>query len=145
MSAQVFGAPTPLRGEVEEALREGLALFEMFRRLKFSADDIYLMIDATNAVGMVLRAEGKQLSVTLLDAALREGVMDEQIVARWQFLAHRYNADPTFAMEVYTNAHAPKNGTKILTGLHNAGFKPRWAANVNEALRLWNKPTMFLQ
>jgi len=134
----------PLRGEVEEALHEALAVHEILRRLRFSPDDIYLILPESGEVGVLLKAEDKTFCVVLLPAELREGVSNEDITARWAALATRYNTDKAFALSVYMEAHAPRNGTKIITGILNAGFRPRWAHDANDALRIWNKPTTLL-
>jgi len=113
----------------DPALREALAVHEAFRRLGFTADEIFLKLGPMHGspsvhthLQVVLRAQDKAFTVDI-DAAAA-GVVDD-VRASWQALVSWWNSPDTPELErkeLWTSSQVLKDGAAFCLALLERGF-----------------------
>lgn len=107
---------------------EALALFEAYRRLGFSSDEIFVVHARNGDVFVGVRSQGKE-------ADTRVGKTDlsrEKFRAHWEFWAEWLQRAPEVELQrMWEASLAKRAGRTIVEGLLAYGFKLRSAESEN--------------
>lgn len=120
-----------MKDTLEFALNEALAVHEVFRRLGFPADDIFVGADIEKLF-VELRSQGKTFVVTCGHGDYAQ----EQIAEGWTRKCNAWNKTMTHEERelIYRNSSILKQSVKLLFALRTRGFIWTLVAPLNEPM-----------
>jgi len=107
---------------VHQVLREALAVFELFRKLGFSADQIYLVINDTRDVVVELHVED-QSGGGVRVGALPPEISREEAFAKWKEIAEHMREVPEIELRtLWAGSMARVRAVQIMTAIRMRGI-----------------------
>jgi hypothetical protein len=125
---------TAVASPVDKVLREALATHEAFRKLHYSADDIYIALNSGPKelkeliqISMVLRSGGKQFTVTI--GFVKESPAEVQKL--WDDLGEKWNKTWTEEQRkaLWEGSSIRKNSVAFMAAFVSKGFESRGNLN----------------
>lgn len=111
--------------KLHSAIQEALAAHELFRRLGYQANEIYVMppVPVRPAVFVVLRAQGREFKYS----AGQCDVMETEFLPQWEAAVKWWNEKADEAKEerrksIYHESFIVRHGTDLLVKLGQMGF-----------------------
>lgn len=119
------------QNNLNSILIECICAFEVFRRLGFPSEEIYIASDS-DKIAMILRTQGKEFVYLAGHMSVEPEVLRE----KWTEMAEKYNAGLVLTDEIFESSRIMRERIPLLVAIYNKGITlPAAVDKLEEMLR----------